>query len=104
MAGVAAGEQGRPRLHRLIVRLLNWCGECMVIPLTHLTPGASGRIIWIASDEETRMKLAQRGVVADAVITFRFQTPLLRLHAYGICDSVFFLSRRDAGEIFVEAQ
>lgn len=76
----------------------------MVTPLTHLTPGASGRIVWIASDEDTRIKLAQRGVVADAVITFRFQTPIFKLHAYGIRDSVFFLSRRDAGEIFVEAQ
>lgn len=74
----------------------------MVIPLTHLTPGDSARIVWIASDDETRAKLADRGVAADAVITFRFQTPLLKLQAYGIHDSVFFLTRRNAGEIFVE--
>ena len=74
----------------------------MVIPLTHLTPGDSARIVWIASDDETRTKLADRGVTADAVITFRFRTPLLKLQAYGIRDSVFFLTRRNAGEIFVE--
>jgi Fe2+ transport system protein FeoA len=103
--GVLAGrEQGREILHRLIVTLPVLCGELMVTPLTHLDPGASGRIVWIAGDEATREMLAQRGVVADAVITFRYRTPVLKLQAYGILDSVFFLSRKNAGEIFVEEQ
>lgn len=74
----------------------------MVTPLTYLNPGEQSRVVWIASADDAKQQLLTRGITEDAVIRYAFRIPLLNLSAYGVQDSVFFLSRKQAREIFVE--
>lgn len=74
----------------------------MVMPLTYINPGEQARIVWVASEDAVKTQLLGRGIDTDAVIRYAFRIPLIRLSAYSIRDSVFFLSRSHAREIFVE--
>lgn len=74
----------------------------MVTPLTYLNPGEQARVVWIASEKAVKAQLLERGIDTDAIIRYAFRLPLIHLSAYNIQDSVFFLSRSHAREIFVE--
>ncbi len=59
-------------------------------------------MVWIASEKAVKTQLLERGISTDTIIRYAFRLPLIHLSAYSVQESVFFLSRSHAREIFVE--
>ncbi|MGL5434881.1 MAG: FeoA family protein [Lachnospiraceae bacterium] len=74
----------------------------MVIPLSQLNPGDSGRVIWLASSYLLKQRLLDLGFEPDEVLTCELQSSPHGMRAYRVRDSLIALRKENAAEIFVE--
>lgn len=74
----------------------------MVLPLSHLSPGEQGCIIWIASEAHRKDQLAALGFLPGAQLTCTLQDARGSLKAYRLPGALVALRRETANEIFVE--
>lgn len=74
----------------------------MVLPLSHLSPGDHGCIIWIASEAHRKEQLAALGFLPGTMLTCTLQDIHGSLKAYRLHGVLIALRRETANEIFVE--
>ncbi|MBO5071319.1 MAG: ferrous iron transport protein A [Lachnospiraceae bacterium] len=74
----------------------------MVLPLSHLSPGDQGRIVWIASELHRRERLCDLGFLPGETLTCVLQDAHQHLKAYRVGGSLIALRQETANEIFAE--
>ena len=74
----------------------------MVLPLTHMNPGESARIVWIASDPSFKQHLDNLGFCPQEIITCIQSCHRRRMSAYRVRGLTIALRRERANEIFAE--
>ncbi len=74
----------------------------MVVPLSQLTPGQRGKVIWLASNYLMKQRLLDLGFEPDEVLACELSSSPHGMKAYRVRDSLIALRKENAAEIFVE--
>ena len=72
----------------------------MVLPLSHMNPGESARIVWIASNPGFKQHLNNLGVCPQEILTCIQNSPRHSMSAYHIRSLTIALRRESANEMF----
>lgn len=74
----------------------------MVIPLSCLTPGQEGSVVWIAAEPDHERRLAEIGFTPGSSVLCLMKGPKGSMSAYLAGGSVFGLRERDAQVVLVK--
>lgn len=74
----------------------------MVLPLSNIKPGASGKVVFLGNDERMAGRLRDLGFTAGARISCVMKRPKGNIAAYLVRNAVIALREEDSRLIFVE--
>ena len=76
--------------------------DFMVLPLSNINPGASGRVNFLGNDERMAGRLRDLGFTTGTVISCVMKRPKGNIAAYLVRNAVIALREEDSRLIFVE--
>lgn len=74
----------------------------MILPLSHLKPGESARVVWVASNPLMKQRLTDLGFASGETLSCVLRSSHGHMNAYLVRGAVIALRRENANEIFTE--